>query len=79
MQDNKVKSCAEVFAGERIKVERDKEILASVGFKDTYIDGYQLLGNPRDAEAALKLRYLGETGGPSSPLTNPGAFPRGQL
>lgn len=45
------------FAGERVKVESDKEILASVGFKQQHEGGWENLGNMTSAVGALKLRY----------------------
>jgi len=48
---------ATFFASERIKSEADKEILASVGFKETHEDGWENLGNMSVAVGKLKLRY----------------------
>jgi hypothetical protein len=57
MRDNLVKSCSEVMAGQHIRIEHDKELLASVGFKEEYADGYQSLGGPAKASGALAIRY----------------------
>ena len=57
MNDRAVRDASEVFAGERIRIEHDKEMLAAVGFKDEYADGYESLGAPDKAADALKLRY----------------------
>ncbi|MCL1884842.1 MAG: hypothetical protein FWF81_13945 [Defluviitaleaceae bacterium] len=48
---------ATFFVGERIKLEVDKEILASKGFKDEHEDGWERLGTLQEAIAALKIRY----------------------
>jgi len=45
------------FAGERIKTESDKEILASVGFKQEHEGGWENVGSLSQAVNALKLRY----------------------
>ena len=55
--DPSVKNCAGIFAGENVRIEHDKELLASVGFRDEYEDGFQSLGGPADAAGALKIRY----------------------
>jgi hypothetical protein len=54
--DPRAKSAA-FFCGERIKAPADKELLASVGFKETFPDGWEPLGNLKEAISALKLRY----------------------
>lgn len=48
---------ATFFASERIKSEADKEILASVGFKQQHENGWENLGGMSAAVGALKLRY----------------------
>ena len=48
---------AEFFASERVKSEADKEILASVGFKQVFEDGWEKLGTMTSAIGILKLRY----------------------
>ncbi len=55
--NNEVKTCREVFAGENIKAPHDKELLAAVGFKDTFPDGWEPLGSVSDAAGALRTRY----------------------
>ena len=45
------------YAGERIKAEADKEMLASVGIKEVHENGWEQLGKLSSAVAALKLRY----------------------
>ena len=57
MNDRAVREASEVFAGERIRIEHDKELLASVGFKDEYENGFQSLGAPNRAADTLKIRY----------------------
>jgi len=48
---------AAFYASERIKTDADKEILASVGFKETHKDGWESLGSMSTAIGILKLRY----------------------
>jgi len=48
---------ATFFASERIKSDADKEILASVGFKETHEGGWENLGGMSAAIGQLKLRY----------------------
>lgn len=62
--DRSVKACTQVYAGERIKKEEAKEILASVGLSESRAGkpapsdaDDPLLGTPREAVNALKLRY----------------------
>ena len=55
--DREVAAAAAIFASERVKNEENKEILASVGFKDTPPDGYQRLGTTQETASALKQRY----------------------
>lgn len=55
--DRGVNACGEVLSGARIKNDANKELLASVGFGEIYPGGYQTLGAPKSAVAALKLRY----------------------
>jgi hypothetical protein len=54
---NEVKSCAEIFAGTNIKSSADKELLASVGFKETFPGGWEPLGSLTEAVGALRQRY----------------------
>ena len=46
------------FVSDRIKLERNKEILASVGFKDSVENGYEKLGSLAEAASSLKLRFF---------------------
>ncbi|MCL2605020.1 MAG: hypothetical protein FWD90_11135 [Defluviitaleaceae bacterium] len=48
---------AAFFGGERLKKPVDKEILAGVGFIETFPDGWEPLGNMKEALGALRLRY----------------------
>lgn len=48
---------ATFFASERIKIDADKEILASKGFKVTYENGWEKLGTFSQAAAAIRIRY----------------------
>ena len=48
---------ATFFAGERIKSESDKEILASVGFKEQHEGGWENIGTLSQAVNTLKIRY----------------------
>ena len=53
------KSAGAVFYVSRfIKLEKNKEILASAGFKEACADGYELLGTFNEARASLKLRFF---------------------
>jgi hypothetical protein len=52
-----VKACTQIFAGENIKSPADKELLASVGFKETFPGGWEPLGSLPEAVNALRLRY----------------------
>ena len=45
------------FGSERLRKMQDKEILAGVGFVEKFPDGYEPLGEMKEAVAALKLRY----------------------
>ena len=45
------------YANDRMKLEPDKEILASVGFRDEHEGGWECLGSFADAVNAIKLRY----------------------
>jgi hypothetical protein len=56
--DREVKACREIYAGERVRMEPDKEILATAGFKETYEGGYHLLGSLPETVEALKIRYI---------------------
>lgn len=48
---------AQFFGSERLKMVPDKEILAGVGFRDTFPDGWEPLGNSKEALGSLKQRY----------------------
>ncbi|MCL2216027.1 MAG: hypothetical protein FWB91_03285 [Defluviitaleaceae bacterium] len=48
---------ATFFAGERIKIEADKEKLASVGLGETHENGWEKIGSLAQAINAMKLRY----------------------
>ncbi len=56
--NNEVKACAKVFAGENIRSPRNKELLAAVGFKETFPDGWEPLGNAAEAAGTLRARYI---------------------
>ncbi|MCL2203899.1 MAG: hypothetical protein FWB88_08170 [Defluviitaleaceae bacterium] len=45
------------YGGERLRVTTDKELLANVGFKETFPDGWEPLGNLKEATGALRIRY----------------------
>ncbi|MCL2498727.1 MAG: hypothetical protein FWE90_00145 [Defluviitaleaceae bacterium] len=45
------------FGSERLKKPMDKELLAGVGFKETFPDGWEPLGNMKEALGALRVRY----------------------
>jgi hypothetical protein len=55
--DNAIKKVSSVYASENIKKESSQEILATVGFEKQFENGWEPLGNPVDAAAAIKLRY----------------------
>ena len=55
-QDHNAKT-ATFFSNDRMKLEHNKEILASVGFKDTFEDGWENLGGFESAVNAIKVRY----------------------
>lgn len=48
---------AAFYANSRMKLEVNKEILASVGFKDEHEGGWECLGDLAATVNALKLRY----------------------
>jgi hypothetical protein len=48
---------ATFYASERIKIDFDKELLAAKGFKVEHEDGWEKLGDFKDAAGALKIRY----------------------
>jgi len=48
---------ANFFASNRIRVETNKEILASVGFKEEKEGDWENLGNFKEMTNALKVRY----------------------
>ena len=48
---------ATFYASERIKSDADKEILASVGFKESHEGGWENLGGLSTTIGILKLRY----------------------
>ena len=54
--DTNAKNAA-FYASERIKSDADKEILASVGFKESHEGGWENLGSMSTAVGILKLRY----------------------
>jgi hypothetical protein len=54
--DPKTKN-AVFFGSERLKMLADKEILAGVGFKETFPDGWEPLGTAKEAMDTLKKRY----------------------
>jgi hypothetical protein len=45
------------FGSERLRLMADKELLAEVGFRETFPDGWEPLGNIKEAVGSLKLRY----------------------
>ncbi len=55
--NREVKACGSVYAGENVKAPADKELLASVGFKETFPDGWEPLGTVAEAVGALRTRY----------------------
>ncbi|MDR1664177.1 MAG: hypothetical protein LBR83_04550 [Clostridiales bacterium] len=59
--DDAVKKYSAIYAGERVRVEENAEILAAAGFKGEYENGYQLLGSLPEAVDALKMRYTGRS------------------
>ena len=54
--DQRVKE-GDFFGSERLKKPSDKEILADVGFHESFPDGWEPLGPLKDAINALRLRY----------------------
>jgi hypothetical protein len=54
--DPSAKNC-ELFGSERLKLMADKEILAGVGFRDHFPEGWEPLGKMKEAMGSLKLRY----------------------
>ena len=53
------KSASAVFYVSRfVKLERNKELLASVGFKEISEEGYESLGSFNEARASLRLRFF---------------------
>jgi hypothetical protein len=57
LQNDPRAKAAMFFGSERLRKMADKEILAGVGFKEHFPDGWEPLGNVREAMGALKLRY----------------------
>jgi hypothetical protein len=55
---NEVKAVTAFYAGANIKSPADKELLASVGFMETFPDGWEPLGNLAEAVGALQTRYI---------------------
>jgi hypothetical protein len=58
INDNTVRKSSAVYAGINVKREPNQEILASVGFGESFENGWEPLGTPQDAAGALKLRYI---------------------
>ena len=57
------KSAGAVFYVSRfVKLEKNKEILASAGFKEVSEDGYELLGSFNEARGSLRLRFFAGSG-----------------
>ena len=57
------KSADSVFyVGQFVKLEKNKEILASAGFKEVSKEGYELLGSLSEARASLRLRFFAGSG-----------------
>jgi acyl-CoA synthetase (AMP-forming)/AMP-acid ligase II len=56
--DREVAACDTCYICDRVKNEENSEILASVGFKENYPDGWKPLGSAADTVSALKLRYM---------------------
>jgi hypothetical protein len=54
----KSKTDITVYGGVNIRREANQEILASVGFEQTFENNLEPLGSPSEAAAILKLRYL---------------------
>jgi len=48
---------ATFFLGERIKIDAEKEILASKGFKEAHEDGWEKIGTLSQVSAEIKSRY----------------------
>ena len=46
------------YVSDRIKLERNKEILAAAGFKESIENGYEKLGSLAEAAAGLRLRFF---------------------
>ena len=55
--NHEVRKVTSVFASLAVKKETSQEILASVGFGETFEGGWEPLGSLSDAVGALKLRY----------------------
>ena len=57
------KSAGAVFyVSQFVKLEKNKEILASAGFKEVSVNGYEQLGSFAEARASLKLRFFAGSG-----------------
>ena len=50
------------YVSQFVKLEKNKEILASAGFKEVRADGYELLGSFSEARASLRLRFFAGSG-----------------
>ena len=62
MEMDKKSSSAVFYVSRFVKLEKNKEILASAGFKDTSTDDYEQLGSFSEARASLKLRFFAGSG-----------------
>ena len=59
--DNK-SSKAVFYVSRFVKLEKNKELLASAGFKEVSTDEYEQLGSFGEARASLKLRFFAGSG-----------------
>ena len=50
------------FVSQFVKLEKNKELLASAGFKEVTEQGYELLGSLSEARASLRLRFFAGSG-----------------
>ena len=62
LEMDKKSSSAVFYVSKYVKLEKNKEILASAGFKEFSGDGYELLGNFNEARASLRLRFFTGSG-----------------
>ena len=62
LEMDKKSQSAVFYVSQFVKLDKNKEILASAGFKEVSGDEYELLGNLNEARASLRLRFFAGSG-----------------